>query len=123
MPRSNRAIQMQLLESKNMAGGDVYTNKGGPACVSAKHYLDRKGVEYTEKRLGKSKKIDIEFSLRTNNSKKIPQIFIGNEWIGGFDDLVRYDNAGELDWRLGLSPRPKISLVNRLIRFLKGHKY
>ena len=123
MPRSNRAIQMQLLESKNMAGVDVYTNKGCPACVSAKHYLDRKGVEYTEKRLGKSKKIDIEFSLRTNNSKKIPQIFIGNEWIGGFDDLVRYDNAGELDWRLGLSPRPKISLVNRLIRFLKGNKY
>ena len=90
MPRSNRAIQMQLLESKNMAGVDVYTNKGCPACVSAKHYLDRKGVEYTEKRLGKSKKIDIEFSLRTNNSKKIPQIFIGNEWIGGFD--------GECGW-------------------------
>ena len=46
---------------------EVYTNKGCPACVSVKHYLDRKGVDYVEKKLGKSKKIDIEFAVRTKN--------------------------------------------------------
>ncbi len=109
--------------SVNMAEVEVYTNKGCPACVSAKHFLDRKGVEYTEKRLGKSKKTDIEFSLRTKNVKKIPQIFINDEWIGGFDDLVRYDKAGELDWRLGLSSRPNIGIIKTILRFLKGEKY
>ena len=53
---------------------EVYTNKGCPACVSVKHYLDRKGVDYVEKKLGKSKKVDIEFAVRTKNSKKIPQV-------------------------------------------------
>ena len=102
---------------------EVYTNKGCPACVSVKHYLDRKGVDYVEKRRGKSKKTDIEFAIRTKNSKKIPQVFIGGEWIGGFDDVVRYDKAGELDWRLGLSEQPKTGIIQKIIRFLKGEKY
>ena len=55
--------------------------------------------------------------------KKIPQIFINDEWIGGFDDLVRYDKAGELDWRLGLSSRPNIGIIKTILRFLKGEKY
>ena len=102
---------------------EVYTNKGCPACVSVKHYLDRKGVDYVEKRLGKSRKTDIEFAVRTKNSKKIPQVFIGGDWIGGFDDVVRYDEADELDWRLGLSEQPKTGIIQKIIRFLKGEKY
>mgnify|MGYP001158642240 FL=1 len=102
---------------------EVYTNKGCPACVSVKHYLDRKGIDYVEKRLGKSRKTDIEFAVRTKNSKKIPQVFIGGEWIGGFDDVVRFDKAGELDWRLGLVNKPKVGLLQKIIRFLKGEKY
>ena len=53
-----------------MAEVEVYTNKGCPACVNVKHYLDRKGVNYTEKQLGKSKKVDIEFSIRTRGANK-----------------------------------------------------
>ena len=102
---------------------EIYTNKGCPSCVNVKHYLDKKGVQYIEKRLGKSRKIDIEFSVRTNGAKTIPQVFINNEWIGGFDDVVRYDNVGELDWRLGLSEKPSVGLFTRFIRLLKGEKY
>jgi glutaredoxin 3 len=32
----------------------------------------------------------------------VPQIFINNEHIGGCDDLVACDNAGDLDKKLGL---------------------
>lgn len=106
-----------------MAEVEVYTNKGCPACVSVKQYLDRKGIEYVEKKLGKSKKTDLEFSIRTKNAKQIPQVFINGEWIGGFDDVVRYDRAGELDWRLGLAEKPKVNLGKKVIRFLKGEKY
>ena len=59
-----------IIEGEIMVDIEVYTNKGCPACVSVKHYLDRKGVDYVEKKLGKSKKIDIEFAVRTKNSKK-----------------------------------------------------
>ena len=40
-----------------MAEVEIYTNKGCPACVNVKQYLDRKGIEYIEKKLGKSKKM------------------------------------------------------------------
>tara|TARA_B100001079_G_scaffold266869_1_gene274717 strand:- start:1123 stop:1443 length:321 start_codon:yes stop_codon:yes gene_type:complete len=102
---------------------EVYTNRGCSACVNVKQYLDRKGIEYVEKKLGKSRKTDLEFSIRTKNAKKIPQVFINGEWIGGFDDVVRYDRAGELDWRLGLSAKPKVGAGAKIIRFLKGEKY
>ena len=106
-----------------MAEIEVYTNKGCPACVSAKHYLDKKGVAYDEKKLGKSRKVDAEFSIRTRGAKSIPQIFINNEYIGGFDDLVQYDTADELDWRLGLCKRPRVGILKALIRFMKGERY
>ena len=102
---------------------EVYTNKGCPACVKVKQYLDNKGIEYVEKKLGKSRKTDLEFSMRTNNAKSIPQVFINGEWIGGFDDVVRYDKAGELEWRLGLVERPRVGSFEKIIRFLKGEKY
>ncbi len=106
-----------------MAEVEVYTNKSCPACVSVKHYFDTKGVNYTEKRLGKSKKTDLEFSIRTKGAKQVPQVFINGEWIGGFDDVVRYDRAGELDWRLGLEEKPNPGLFSKIIRFLRGEKY
>ena len=102
---------------------EVYTNRGCHACVNVKQYLDRKGVNYTEKQLGKSKKVDIEFSVRTRGAKKIPQVFIDGEWIGGFDDVVRYDRAGELDWRLGLEEKPRPNILKKFTRYLKGEKY
>ena len=123
MPRKNSAIQMVLIQRSCMADVEIYTNRGCPACVGAKHYLDSKGVTYTEKKLGKSKKVDSEFSFRTRGAKKIPQIFIDNEWIGGFDELMSYDKAGELDWRLGLEQRPRAGFLKTLFRFMKGEKY
>ena len=106
-----------------MAEVEIYTNRGCGACVRAKQLLDKKGISYEEKKLGKSKKIDREFSIRTRGAKSIPQIFIDNHWIGGFDDLVKYDKDGELNWRLGLEDRPQIGLAKKLTRLIKGEKY
>ena len=123
MPRKNSAIQMELTQRTSMADIEIYTNRGCSACVGAKHYLDRKGVTYTEKKLGKSRKLDSEFSIRTRGAKKIPQIFINNEWIGGFDELMNYDKAGELNWRLGLEEKPRVGFLKKVLRFMKGEKY
>lgn len=114
MGKSQRYIMVEV---------EIFTNKGCPSCVNAKQYFDTKGVQYTEKRLGKSRKTDLEFSVRTNGAKKIPQIFINGEWIGGYDDVIKFDRAGELDWRLGLAEKPDLGLFRKIIRFLKGEKY
>ncbi len=106
-----------------MAKVELYTNKGCGACVNAKRLLDSKGVAYEEIRLGSSRRADTEFRIRTNGSKTIPQIFIDDEWIGGFEELLKFDNANELDWRLGLSERPNVSLFTRIMRRLTGRIY
>ena len=106
-----------------MVSIEIYTNRGCPACVNAKRLFDNKGVAYEEKKLGSSARMDREFLMRTKGSKSVPQIFIDGTWIGGFDDLVRYDKAGELDWRLGLSARKNVGFTKGIIRFLKGEKY
>ena len=106
-----------------MAKVELYTNRGCGACVNAKRLLDSKGVAYDEIRLGSSRRTDLEFRVRTNGSKTIPQIFIDDEWIGGFEELLKFDNADELDWRLGLTERPNVSLFTRIIRRLTGRIY
>jgi len=106
-----------------MAKVELYTNRGCGACVNAKRLLDSKKIDYEEKKLGSSRRIDAEFHIRTNGSKTIPQIFIDNEWIGGFEELLKYYRANELDWRLGLSERPQISLFTRFLRILTGKIY
>ncbi|MDE0858318.1 MAG: hypothetical protein OSA38_07100 [Candidatus Poseidoniaceae archaeon] len=106
-----------------MAKVELYTNKGCSACVSAKRLFDRKGITFEEKKLGASTRMDREFLARTNGSRSVPQIFIDGEWVGGFDDVVRYDQAGELDWRLGLEPRPSLGAFTRFLRFMRGHKF
>ncbi|MFL2949814.1 MAG: glutaredoxin domain-containing protein [Candidatus Poseidoniaceae archaeon] len=106
-----------------MAKVELYTNKGCGACVNAKRLFDRKGVEYEEKKLGTSARMDREYLIRTKGSKSVPQIFIDNVWVGGFDDLMRYEHAGELDWRLGLEDRPKVSLVRKFIRIMRGQTF
>ena len=106
-----------------MAKVELYTNKGCAACVNAKRLFDRKGVPYEEKKLGTSARMDREFLMRTQGSKSVPQIFIDDEWIGGFEELLKYDQADELDWRLGLSERPHVSFFTRVLRRLTGKIY
>jgi len=62
----------------------------------AKQLFDRKGVEYTEIR------VDLEPAKRQEMMQKsrqrtVPQIFINNEAIGGYTDLVAIDREKNLD--------------------------
>ena len=62
----------------------------------AKQLFDRKGVEYTEIR------VDLEPAKRQEMMQKsrqrtVPQIFINNEAIGGYTDLVAINREKHLD--------------------------
>lgn len=65
-------------------------------CAAAKKLLDGKGVAYQTIRVDRDpnqKQIMMERSGRHT----VPQIFIGDHHVGGFDDLYELENDGELD--------------------------
>lgn len=80
----------------------LYTSGWCGYCSGAKKVLDRKGVEYTEIRVDKEAGKREEMEQRSHR-ETVPQIFIGDVHVGGFDDLVDLDMDGELDPMLGIA--------------------
>jgi glutaredoxin 3 len=77
----------------------IYTWTVCPYCVRAKDLLKRKGVSYEEINLDNKDEELTQLRKRTG-FKTIPQIFIGDEFIGGYSDLAALDDKGELDPKL-----------------------
>ena len=99
----------------------VWTNRGCAACVRAKQFLDRKGVAYTERRLKSDGSMQRAFARSTGGARTVPQILVGEQRVGGFDDLVNLDRTGELDVLLGRTESlPQLSFWQRVMRALKG---
>jgi glutaredoxin 3 len=79
-----------------MSNITVYTTNYCPYCVRAKDLLKRKGASFTEINVEddaeRAKMVELAGGRRT-----VPQIFIGDTHVGGFDDLNALDKAGKLD--------------------------
>lgn len=80
---------------------EIYSTKYCPYCVRAKILLDSKGVDYKELRVDQDINLRQEMESRSSR-KSVPQIFIGEKHIGGFDELARLEIGNELDHMLGL---------------------
>lgn len=75
----------------------VYTTTVCPYCVRAKQLLQRKHVAYQEVDLStEPAEVRTELMARTKH-RTVPQIFINDQFIGGFDDLYALDRQGKLD--------------------------
>lgn len=74
----------------------LYTSDHCPYCLNAKALLKRKGVNYDEIDVGRSPGRLAEM-LQRSKRRSVPQIFIGQHHVGGFDDLASLDRAGQLD--------------------------
>ena len=79
-----------------MPAVSIYTTRFCPYCVQAKRLLGSKGVEYEEIA------VDGDSALRQKMMKlsgrhTVPQIWIGQAHVGGFDDLSAINQSGELD--------------------------
>ena len=74
----------------------VYTTAYCAYCTRAKQLLSRKGVTYQEVDLSNDDALREQISGETG-WRTVPQIFIGDEFIGGFDELKALDDAGRLD--------------------------
>ena len=73
----------------------IYTTKLCPFCVSAKNLLSSKNLEYTEIDLSTDLEKRLEVSTKYN-WRTVPMIIINDEFIGGFDDLIKLNEEGKL---------------------------
>jgi glutaredoxin 3 len=73
----------------------VYTTDNCSRCVSAKMLLGRRGISYEEINLAKDPDGRAKLQERTGMFT-FPQIVIGDQTIGGFDQLLAADRAGRL---------------------------
>ena len=75
----------------------VYSTNMCPYCVRAKQLLERKGIEYKEVNLStEAPEVRVELMQRTKH-RTVPQIFIKDQFIGGFDQLYALERKGKLD--------------------------
>lgn len=82
----------------------MYTTAICPYCMQAKALLSRKGVEYEELRIEGHREIMREMIQRSRRNT-VPQIFIDDFHVGGYDDMAELDALGKLDALLGLTPQ------------------
>jgi glutaredoxin 3 len=80
----------------------MYSTRFCPYCVRARMLLKRKGVEFEDIPVGNNPELWDEMSLRSGRDT-VPQIFINEHHVGGYDDLAAANRSGELDKLLGLS--------------------
>lgn len=73
-------------------------------CQRARNLLERKGAAYREIKIDEDTRQREEMMQRSGR-RTVPQIFIGERHVGGFDDLAALDRAGELDKLLAQLPK------------------
>ena len=80
----------------------IYTGPRCNYCSAAKHLLNKKKISYTEFDIGVDSSKRQEMQEKTNGARTIPQIFIGDTYVGGYNELKALENKGELDSLLGI---------------------
>jgi glutaredoxin 3 len=75
----------------------IYSGNPCPFCAAAKALLKTKDVEIEEFDIRKDPAKAKEMLQKTNGARSIPQIFIGNHYVGGNDQLQAANKSGELD--------------------------
>ncbi len=73
----------------------IYSSAICPYCVAAKNFLTHKGYGYREVRVDRDPAMREEMLSRAKRTS-VPQIFINDTHVGGYDDLVALDRAGGL---------------------------
>lgn len=74
----------------------IYSSAVCPYCVAAKNFLKSKGLDWTEIR------IDIDLAERQRmialaKRTSVPQIFVGDIHVGGYDDMMAMHRAGKFE--------------------------
>lgn len=74
---------------------ELYTSRSCPYCVRAKRLLEARGIVYVEHDVGSDDALR-EAIIRRTGRRSVPQIFIDEQSIGGFEQLAALDARGGL---------------------------
>lgn len=85
------------LKGIQMAKITIYSAQNCVYCQRAEQLLKLKGVDHLNKILVDTAPDQLEKMIEKTGRRTVPQIFIGNVHIGGFDDLAALDKSRELD--------------------------
>ncbi|MEO0357659.1 MAG: glutaredoxin 3 [Pseudomonadota bacterium] len=76
---------------------EIYSSPTCGFCHAAKRLLTAKDASFVEFDLMQQPEKRTEMLERANGRHTVPQIFIGDTHVGGFDDLAALERAGKLD--------------------------
>jgi glutaredoxin 3 len=89
-----------------MAPIEIYTTRYCSYCVRAKALLTQKGATFTEIDVSSDAALRNTMIERAQGRMTVPQIFIGNTFVGGCDDLYALESTGKLDPLLAAAGQP-----------------
>jgi len=75
---------------------ELYSTAVCPYCVAAKNLLKSKGLEWSEIRIDTDVGQRDAMLARSGGRRTVPQIFINDQHVGGFDELAAADRSGKL---------------------------
>lgn len=80
----------------------MYSTPFCPYCIRAKSLFNRKGVEFEEIDVGGNMSLWQEMEEKTGRNT-VPQIYIGDYHVGGYDDMAALEHTGKLNELLGVT--------------------
>ena len=78
----------------------LYSSAICPYCVMAKNFLKSKGLAWTEVRID-TDPVAREAMVAKARRTSVPQIFVGDVHVGGYDDMMALHRAGKFEPLLG----------------------
>tara|TARA_X000000368_G_scaffold233859_1_gene184756 strand:+ start:263 stop:517 length:255 start_codon:yes stop_codon:yes gene_type:complete len=74
----------------------IYSTKICPFCVRAKNFFAKREIIYEDIMVDQDHE-QLQIMMEKSKRQSVPQIFIGDYHVGGFDDLVEHDMDGKLE--------------------------
>ena len=74
----------------------IYSTAICPYCVAAKNFLKSKGLAWTEVRID-TDPAEREKMVALTKRTSVPQIFVGDVHVGGYDDMMALHRAGKFE--------------------------
>ncbi len=75
----------------------MYSTGVCPYCIMAERLLQSKGVDHIEKVRIDLDPVQRDLMMQQTGRRTVPQIYINDQHVGGFDDLTVLDRSGKLD--------------------------
>ena len=101
MSKQRKSLAQMAAESADDESRQVFEFQGQPAtkcpyCGAARMLLTKKRVPFEERMVHKDPEARAEMEALSERTS-VPQVFIGDMHVGGFDELCALDQSGELD--------------------------